>query len=291
MEFAHETVQFNSDGLTLVGDVRGGGGEGRKPAVVMCTGMGLIKEVWLPDYAKRLAAAGYVTLVFDYRSFGESEGSPRRRLCPQLEVRDAQNAISYLQSREDVDPERIVAFGVSLGASVATALAAVDRRVKATVALAGPGNLYRIWSRFPKFDLFYSKILKAREDYVNTGDVTQVSLLTLLSSDPDTVAHLEKAKTELPHWEADVTFESLFDLVAFNPESTVAEIAPRAIAWIYPENDDLIAGAEAKSMYAAANKPKALLQLDGATHVDIYRNPATFDDAVAKSLAFFSEHI
>ena len=184
---------------------------------MLCTGMGLIKEVWVPEYAKRLNNAGYVTLLFDYRSFGESHGQPRRRLVPQLEVRDAQAAVSFLQSLAEVDASRIGAFGVSLGASVATALAGADARVKATVALAGPMNLYRIWSGLPNFESFFAKVLAARQAYVLGGEPTYVSLLKLLSSDPETVAFIEETKKALTHWKTDVTFESLADLITFNP--------------------------------------------------------------------------
>lgn len=284
-------VSFYSDNLELVGELRGLAGGQKRPALVLCTGMGLIKEVWLPEYARRLNRAGYITLLFDYRSFGESEGQPRRRLVPQLEVRDAQSAVSFLQSLEQVDVERIGAFGVSLGASVATALAGVDPRVKATVALAGPMNLHRIWSGLPNFEGFFSKVQAARNACVLGEDVTYVSLLKLLSSDPDTVAFIEETKKQITHWKTDVTFESLVDLIAFNPEATVGQISPRSIAWIYPEKDDLIAGSEARSAFEKAAESKKLLKLEGATHVDIYKDPATFEKVVSLATALFTEHL
>lgn len=288
-------VTFDSDGYELVGDLgepaEQANGLEKCPALVLCTGMGLIKEVWLPEYAKRLNAAGYVTLLFDYRSFGQSQGQPRRRLIPQLEVRDAQSAVSFLESLDYVDTSRIGAFGVSLGASVATSLAAVDSRVKATVALAGPMNLYRIWSQLPKFESFFEKVRSARRSHVLGEAPSYVSLLKLLSSDPDTVAFIEQTKETLTEWKTDVTFESLVDLITFNPEATVGEISPRAIAWIYPENDDLIAGNEARSAFEKAHEPKALLKLAEATHVDIYKDNDTFERVITLATAFFSEHL
>ncbi len=284
-------VTFYSDGLELVGELSGEPSEGRRPGIVMCTGMGLIKEVWLPEYARRLEEAGYVTLLFDYRSFGESQGQPRRRLVPQLEVRDAQAAVSYLEALPFVDETRIGAFGVSLGASVATSLAGIDARIKATVALAGPMNLHRIWSGLPNFESFFSKVNAARQALVLGEEPSYVSLLKLLSSDPDTVAFIEETTKHITHWQTDVTFESLADLITFNPEATVAQISPRAICWIYPEKDDLIAGTEARSAFEQAREPKAMYKLDGATHVDIYKDPATFEKVVQHAAAFFTQHL
>ena len=52
------------------------------PAIVMAHGLSAVKEQALPDYAAQFAAAGFVTLVFDYRFFGESQGEPRSQLFP-----------------------------------------------------------------------------------------------------------------------------------------------------------------------------------------------------------------
>ena len=54
----------------------------------MAHGFAAVKEVDLPTFAERFAAAGLVTLVFDYRYFGESEGEPRNQLFPQAQLDD-----------------------------------------------------------------------------------------------------------------------------------------------------------------------------------------------------------
>jgi len=61
----------------------------------------------LPQVATAFTEAGYVTLTFDYRGFGTSEG-PRWRLIPMEEVEDIRNAITFLQSRPEVDKEKLV---------------------------------------------------------------------------------------------------------------------------------------------------------------------------------------
>ena len=62
---------------------------------------------------------GVSFFIFDYRGYGRSAGRPSE---PGL-YQDAQDALAYLRSREDVNPERIVYYGKSLGGAVASHLA------------------------------------------------------------------------------------------------------------------------------------------------------------------------
>ena len=72
--------------------------------------------------ARGLASNGYGVLLFDYRGYGTNEGTPSEE---GLEA-DGRSAVTYLKTRSDVDSERIVYFGESLGAAVAIATAGQD---------------------------------------------------------------------------------------------------------------------------------------------------------------------
>ena len=74
-------VHFYSDGLKLAAVLFLPDGPGPHPGIVLCHGFTCIKELILPDYARRFAAAGFAALTFDYRGFGESEGPRWRRSC------------------------------------------------------------------------------------------------------------------------------------------------------------------------------------------------------------------
>lgn len=62
---------------------------------------------------------GVHQFIFDYRGYGRSEGKPSERGT----YLDARAALSYLQHRPELDPDRIVYFGHSLGSAVSTELA------------------------------------------------------------------------------------------------------------------------------------------------------------------------
>jgi len=77
---------------------------------------------WLPE-------AGYNVLCFDYRGYGRSEG----RVTRAGTIIDTHAALDFLLIRDDVDSNRIVAFGQSLGGAIGIVLAADRKEIKALV--------------------------------------------------------------------------------------------------------------------------------------------------------------
>jgi alpha-beta hydrolase superfamily lysophospholipase len=281
-----ERLTFYSDGLRLVADLRRLAGEGARPAVVVCPGMSLTKEVWVPTYAEALTAAGFVTLTPDWRGFGASEGEPRQRLVPQHQVRDARAALDRLAELPGVDPDRLYVLGVSLGCSVAVAAMAADPRVRAGVGVAGPADLGRVWRNFPGFEGFRAKVEAARRTYATTGAVRMVRVSRLLAGDPETAAKIEEDAPRFPTWSPEVSFESLLDLFAFAPERDAAAIAGRPLLLVTPEHDPVIAGDELRSLAAAVGPSARLMVLPGARHVDVYGPAAA--EIVGEAVKLFS---
>ncbi len=285
-------VRFYSQGARVAGVLRLPDADLGKPSpvVVMCAGMTLTKEVWLPSNAEWLCAQGYATLSFDYRGFGESEG-PRNRLVPAMQVEDVRSAITFLETVSEVDAARVALFGVSLGASVAVATAGVDQRVKATVAVAGPMDLGRVWRAYPGFDSFDAKVRQARSKAVATGELSYIKLSRLLASDPETCAMIERDSAALPQWRPEVSFESLTDLFEFRPEAVVELISPRAVMFVAPELDGLIATGELPSAFAKAREPKRMLTLPGMKHHEVYGAGAGFGPTMSATREFFLSHL
>ena len=71
-------VEFYSEGFKLYGDVYTpedlAPGE-KRAAVLLCHGYTGVKNLYLPDNAESLNQAGYVAMAFDYKGWGDSEGS------------------------------------------------------------------------------------------------------------------------------------------------------------------------------------------------------------------------
>jgi pimeloyl-ACP methyl ester carboxylesterase len=106
------------------------------PVVVMAHGFAGTRDVALPFFAERFARAGVAALVFDYRHFGASGGSPRQLVDPWRQLEDWRAALAFARSRPELDPERIALWGTSLGAGHALLVAAEDAGARAVVAQA-----------------------------------------------------------------------------------------------------------------------------------------------------------
>lgn len=110
------------------------------PCLVISHGYTGLKEMFLDKVADRLVSALPIAcLVYDQRGFGESDqkdGAPRSEIIAAHQASDKQDAITYAQSRPDIDATKIGLWGYSFSGGHALWLAAVDRRVKAVIALA-----------------------------------------------------------------------------------------------------------------------------------------------------------
>jgi uncharacterized protein len=126
-----EDVTFETaDGLRLGGWFVPGAG-GRGPAVLVCNGNGGNRAM-RAALAAALARMGLAVLLFDYRGYGGNPGSPTEEGL----AADARAAAGYLAGRPEVDPDRLVYFGESLGAAVALRLA--TERPPAALVLRSP---------------------------------------------------------------------------------------------------------------------------------------------------------
>jgi fermentation-respiration switch protein FrsA (DUF1100 family) len=162
-------VGFASGGATLGGHLYrppGLGESERTPAVALCGPISSVKEQTLPHYAERLADAGYTALTFDPRSFGESEGEPRDHHDPSLVIEDYANAVSYLMTRDDVDPDSVAVVGVWMGGGYAVSTAARDKRLKAVVSIAGGYNIGGTFQQFLGVDGFAAHLRKVNAPLV-----------------------------------------------------------------------------------------------------------------------------
>lgn len=125
-------IEFNTeDGVTLRGWLYlPDNGGGAVPTVVMAHGFSALKENYLDLYAEVFAASGLGALVFDNRNFGASDGAPRYEIDPWQQVRDYRDAITYASGLDEVDEERIGAWGSSYSGAHVIVVGAIDRRVK-----------------------------------------------------------------------------------------------------------------------------------------------------------------
>src|SRR3989475_4439010 len=133
----NEQVSFYSEGAKVKGILRlpEETVSGRRPAIVQGPGwLGLMDSKLYERYHRSFTEAGYAVLVVDYRGFGDSEGE-KGLILPQLQTEDIRNAITYLETRPEVDSRRIGLFGSGgTGGANPIYVAAIDHRVKCVVS-------------------------------------------------------------------------------------------------------------------------------------------------------------
>ncbi|MCD8158813.1 MAG: alpha/beta hydrolase [Clostridiales bacterium] len=132
----HSKITFhNRYGITLAADMYvPKGAEGRLPAIAVCGPFGAVKEQAAGLYAQTMAERGFLTIAFDPSFTGESGGEPRYMASPDINTEDFQAAVDFLSTNEKVGPEKIGIIGICGWGGMALNTAALDTRIKATVA-------------------------------------------------------------------------------------------------------------------------------------------------------------
>ncbi|MDD7722310.1 MAG: alpha/beta hydrolase, partial [bacterium] len=131
----HRKVEFkNRYGITLVGDLYTPKSGGNSMALAVCGPFGASKEQSSGLYAMKMAERGFVTCAFDPSFTGESSGEPRRTSSPDINTEDFLTAVDFLACLPDIDEEKIGIIGICGWGGIALNAAAVDPRIKATVA-------------------------------------------------------------------------------------------------------------------------------------------------------------
>ena len=132
----HSKITFvNRYGITLVADLyQPINASGRMPAIAVSGPFGAVKEQCSGLYAQKMAERGYLTIAFDPSFTGESGGTPRYVASPDINTEDFSAAVDYLLTGDDVDSERIGIIGFCGWGGFAINAAAMDTRIKATVA-------------------------------------------------------------------------------------------------------------------------------------------------------------
>ncbi|MDE6451831.1 MAG: alpha/beta hydrolase, partial [Odoribacter sp.] len=132
----HRKVTFrNRYGITLAADLyEPKNAEGKLAAIAVSGPFGAVKEQASGLYAQTMAKRGFLTLAFDPSFTGESSGEPRYVASPDINTEDFSAAVDYLNMLPNVDTDRIGIIGICGWGGFAINAAAIDTRIKATVA-------------------------------------------------------------------------------------------------------------------------------------------------------------
>ncbi len=288
-------VLFYSEAVKLSGDVYLPDGlrAGEKRAgIVLCHGYTGVKDLYLPDTAQALNAAGYVAMTFDYKGWGES-GGLRSRLAPYSRVLDVQAAMTFLSLQPEVEAERIGLYGTSYGGATVCWVGAVDPRARCIVSVVGIGHGARWMRSVRRPDEWCDLLERAKADRarrVMTGESECVERSEILLPDRQSAELAAAARRNNPSAVNTIPLEYVDDTLGFHPEWIVDKIAPRPILFIATDNDRLVPPEESEQLYARAKEPKRLVVLKAYGHYEVYSAPA-FSEVMTATLEWYRQYL
>ena len=292
-------VEFDAEGVTLRGWLYvPDGAAGPAPTVVMSHGFSAVKEMYLDRFAEVFAAAGLGALVYDNRNFGASDGEPRQEIDPWAQVRDYRDAITYAQTRPEVDPGRIGVWGSSYSGGHVIVVGAIDRRVKCVACqvplVSGRANFRAL----VRADFIAGVREQFDADRAARYRGEPPAMVPVVAEDPLAPSALptpdswtwftETGKTRAPSWRNEVTLRTVEMLGEYEPGTYIGRISPTPLLLVVARGDHLTPAHFAIDAFERAREPKRLVILPGG-HFDAYVDG--FEGASTPARDFFVEHL
>ncbi len=267
-----ERVWFSSGELKLAGilHIPDGFVPGKaRPAVMVLHGFGGNKNGGIPEVAARLfEKLGYVTLRFDMRGCGNSEGVRGRVICLE-QVEDTRSALSFLAGRAEVRADRIGVMGFSFGAAVAVYAAGVDERIAACISVGGWGDgekKFRKQHESPEAWKKFSDMLAEGRRQLAQGKSMMVPRFDIVPIRPGMRSNLaEGSHLEFP-------FEVVESMHAFRANEVVGKIAPRPLLLLHPANDSVTPTEQSIELFQHAGEPTDLHLVAEVDHFMLAEN-------------------
>jgi len=268
----------------------------RAPVVVMASGFAGTRDVALPWFAERLAAAGLAVFVFDYRNFGASGGAPRQLLNPWQQLDDWSAALAFVRKRDAVDATRIALWGSSMGGGHALIAAARDGHVRGVVAQAplvdtsveaqtnyfGAGWLVRVvltaWA-----DLIAESLGRGP---ITMPVVAKAGGFGMIVDDADYAAFMRRIEPGST-FRNEIAAHSVLTFDEYDPAELVAPLE-MPVLLVASRTDRLVPFAVVQR-FAAAH-PQVRVETFEGDHFDIDSPPAR-ERAADLAIAFFSERL
>lgn len=277
----------------------------KNPAIIVGHPMGAVKEQSSNLYAQKLAEQGFVTLAIDLSFWGESEGSPRNAVSPDMYAEDFSAAVDYLGMQPFVDRNRVGVLGICGSGSFAVSAAKIDPRMKAiaTVSMYDMGAANRNALHHSLTVVQRKKIIAdaAEQRYVEfAGGETQYTSGTVHRIDANS-SPIEKEFYDFyrtPRGEftpkgsslqltTHPTLTSNVKFMNFYPFNDIETISPRPMLFI--TGDRAHSKEFSEDAYQRAAQPKELYTIPGAGHVDLYDRTDLIP--FAKLTSFFKNNL
>jgi cephalosporin-C deacetylase-like acetyl esterase len=297
-------VEFNSKGSKIRGVLATpDDAKGPYPIAVMGGGWCYVKEIVLPHYAENIVKAGVAVLMFDYRGLGESEGEPRQHIDPWGQIEDYKNAISFVTTQPDIDPNRVGIWGISYAGGHVIAVGATDPRVKCIVSTVPVVEGWETMKRCHGERKFEKMLQLIMDDRVKRSAGGPSAYMPMSHADPDNnlsswpFPHVYEIfmrikENEAPRHEHRNTVESVEMLLQYNVFPYAERILNTPTLVVVAEQDNITQWDLEIKMYntiPAGNK--RLVVLEKVNHMSLYSTRRHLEMASSEHARFLREHL
>ena len=298
MKRSRSDVNFYCDGTRCSGWLYRPADDPEAPVVVMAHGFGGERTFGLPEYAERFVKRGLAVFVFDYRSFGDSDGDPRNVVHPERQVEDWLAAVAKVRTLDHVDSTRVALWGTSFSGGHVFEVAARDGDVDAVVAqvpmLDGRATVLKLLRgrglRFAGRAMVASlrdgvrKLARRSPHYVRmVGWPDQFAVLNTPGAKP---GMLKLVPMEVD-WQNRVAARVLFSVPFYRPGESAADLDCPVFVAVATE-DDIVPSDSVESVVEDLDDVERLRLPVG--HFDVYTGD-TFERLVGREASFLATHL
>jgi dienelactone hydrolase len=251
-------INFKSDKLTLRGWLYTPDDTTTPtPGIIMAHGFSGLKEHGLDQFASAFANHGFTVLVYDNRNFGDSDGTPRQEVDPQAQVVDMRNAISFMQTLNSVDSEKIGIWGASLSASVGLVTAALDSRVRCLCV-----QVPKLDAPNQKVDSFIEKLMQQHTNQDPSSVMSPVAAADKHSFALIDGQHAYDFFTSVDNWQNQVTLASVKNTAYFSAADYTKKINVPTLV-VVVDNDTTVSTDNTLTVFENLDAPKKLVSVHG----------------------------
>lgn len=263
----------------------------KNPTIILCHGFCGIREILLPDFAKAFTCAGFTTITFDYRGFGDSDGE-RGRLVPAMQIDDIISVINWAREQPEIDSQRIGLWGTSLGGGHVINASVRDTAIKCIVSqLAfsdGEKVITRDMSDTDKA-AFLSSLNKITEKQRMTGKEMMVGVTRVLS-DAESKTFFEKNREKFPKMDIKIPFLTVKEMLQYKPGLNASKLSCPTLV-VIADKDTVNPPEEGRSLFnAIGSKIKSLYEVKDACHYDIYSGKQ-FNEVIKVQTEWFKKYL
>ncbi|EOD79424.1 dienelactone hydrolase [Grimontia indica] len=268
------------------------------PAVTITPPVTGVKEQTVSVYARALALQGYVTITYDQRGWGESEG-PTFRANPYEFIEDVRSAVSFLRTLPFVDNDSIHGMGICIGSGIAAVAAAYDGRVKSLAVVSAyleAGDIAFSALGAKGLREMMAGLAPARDALFQNNETVLIKPVPEteqeVENEPDPVAvgmrdyYLPGMPGSTLNWHnriSPISYESVLSFSVFHHIRMF-----EAIPTFHAYGSEAISRHGAERFFNEASGPKKRLIIEGAGHFDMYWRPECVNPTVEAISAFFA---